>query len=38
MVVAMVSMRMMQATIDQVINVVAVWNSFMPAVGAVLMG
>ena len=37
MVVAMVSMRMMQATVDQVINVVAVRNGLMPAVRAVLM-
>ena len=37
-VVAMVSMWMMQSAVDQVINVVAVWNSLMPAAGAVLMG
>ena len=37
MVVAMVSMWMMQATVDQVINVVAVRDGLMPAVRAVLM-
>jgi hypothetical protein len=37
MVVAMVSMRMMQPTVDQVINVVTVWDSLMSAAGAVLM-
>jgi hypothetical protein len=37
MVVAMVSMWMMQPTVDQVINVVAVWNSLVSAARAVLM-
>ena len=36
-VVAMVSMWMMQATVDQVIDVVAVRDGLMPAVRAVLM-
>jgi hypothetical protein len=34
----MVAVWMMQATIDQVINVVAVRNGLMPAAGAVRMG
>jgi hypothetical protein len=33
----MVAMRMMQPTIDQVIDVVTVWYSLMSATGAVLM-
>jgi hypothetical protein len=36
-VVAMVAMRMMQPTVDQVIDVVTVWYSLMSATGAVLM-
>ena len=33
----MVAMRMMQPTVDQVMNVVTVWDSLMSATGAVLM-
>ena len=36
-VVAMVSMSMMQPTVDQIIDVVAVWDSLVSAAGAVLM-
>jgi hypothetical protein len=37
MIVTMVSMRVMQATVDQIINMVAVRDGLMPAVEAVLM-
>jgi len=37
MIVTMVSVGVMQATVDQVINMVAVRDGLMPAVGAVLM-
>ena len=36
-IVAMVPVRMMQATVDQIINMVPVRDGLMPAVGAVLM-
>jgi hypothetical protein len=38
MIIAMISMRMMQASVDQVINVIAVRNSLMTTVRSMLMG
>ena len=38
MIIAMIAMRMMQASVDEVINVVTVRNSLMTAAGAVPMG
>jgi hypothetical protein len=38
MIVAMISVPVMQASIDQIINMVAVWNGFMAAPGPVVMG
>jgi hypothetical protein len=38
MIIAMISMRMMQASVDQVINVIAVRNSLMTTVWSMLMG
>ncbi len=35
MVVAVVAMRMMQASVNQIVNMVAVWNGPMAAVGTV---
>jgi hypothetical protein len=38
MVIAMIAMRMMQAPLDEVIDVVTVRNGLMTAAGAVPMG
>lgn len=37
MIIAVIAMRVMQMSIDQVINMVAVWNSFMTAIWPMLM-
>ena len=37
-IVAMVPMRMMEMTIDQVVNVITVWNSFVSATFSMDMG
>jgi hypothetical protein len=37
MIIAMISMRMMQASVDQIINVIAVRNSLMTTVWSMLM-
>ena len=37
MIIAMISVRMMQTSADQIINVITVRNSLMAAAGAVLM-
>jgi hypothetical protein len=37
MIVAMISVRVMQTSIDQIIDMVAVWNGFMATAGPVVM-
>jgi hypothetical protein len=37
MIITMIAMRMMQASADQIVNVVAVWNGLVATAGTVLM-
>ena len=37
MVVAMIAVRMMQPAVDEIINVITMWNGLMTTVGAMLM-
>jgi hypothetical protein len=36
-IVAMIAVRMMQPAVDEIINVITMWNGLMTPVGAMLM-
>ena len=36
-IVAMIAVRMMQPAVDEIINVITMWNGLMTTVGAMLM-